>query len=564
MNTLSSLVFENENDPKFTSFENETIIDYISYRTSVQSIIYSLLKSGINKKEYCCILAKNSVPWHLIDVSMLSIGVITVPLSPREQIVTNFRHIRDLPISILVLDDFNQYQSLELYINRLPYLRTIIFISEKEKISNFSYRYFFYSNLIHSKISTSYREIDRIITAVHEDDIATISFTSGAEGSSVPCSYSHKDVMTSLNSFEAFTLKRIGHNSKTIIYIHQSHMMARFALFFAIKKGHSILISSISKKNFSMMHKNSPHYFFIFSHHLESFYKSIFYSSLISTKLGKVLVENNIKVLKNLSNEKIINNINLLLWKLSTILIFKKVRKYFFGEKLFKIFCIGPKLNDKIIYSFLSMGIDICSCYYESNFFGPITVSPQYKLSRNSDGVPLSDFQIKIILGKINIEKNNKSIETQDKGYISSDGEVFIKGNNSSIIKNNNYTYYLQQIEKRYTSSRYIDKIITFLINEKIYAVIGTKLSYFNNLENHGLTRYSNLSEVSRSNSIYKLLEKDIKSINSDFPHQEQIEDFIISPIELNVDNGFLSTSYKLKRKVVQERFQNNLEIFNS
>ena len=66
--------------------------------------------------------------------------------------------------------------------------------------------------------------------------------------------------------------------------------------------------------------------------------------------------------------------------------------------------------------------------------------------------------------------------------------------------------------------------------------------------------------ELVKVKEVYSLLRKQIDKHNEDFGHVEQVKKFTMLPNEWTIDSGELTPSLKLKRKVLLQKYEQQIE----
>ena len=67
-------------------------------------------------------------------------------------------------------------------------------------------------------------------------------------------------------------------------------------------------------------------------------------------------------------------------------------------------------------------------------------------------------------------------------------------------------------------------------------------------------------AELCKKDEIRDLIRKEIDAINNNLASYETVKDFVIAPAPFSIESGELTPSLKIKRKVVIEKFRQEIE----
>lgn len=82
------------------------------------------------------------------------------------------------------------------------------------------------------------------------------------------------------------------------------------------------------------------------------------------------------------------------------------------------------------------------------------------------------------------------------------------------------------------------------------------KERFQNALEDLGLDSSTSIEELSKSEKIKTLIQRDMDKINKNLASFETIKKFYIAPEEFTVEGGHLTPSLKLKKKIILEKYE--------
>ena len=152
--------------------------------------------------------------------------------------------------------------------------------------------------------------------------------------------------------------------------------------------------------------------------------------------------------------------------------------------------------------------------------------------------------------------------KTGDIGEWTELGFLKIKGRKKEIIVTSGGKNIAPQlIEAMFKEDQYIEHIVLYG-NEKKYitALVTLKENAVNDYAKfHGIA-FNNYKDLIDSQEIHQLIQSRIDLVNNDLASFETIKKFYISEAHLTVEAGFITPSLKLRRNIIYEKFQNELE----
>src|SRR3954471_16036095 len=258
--------------------------------------------------------------------------------------------------------------------------------------------------------------------------------------------------------------------------------------------------------------------------------------------------------------------------------LFQNVRNLF-GGRIRQCVTGAAPIAKEILEFFYACGVPIFEWYGMTETSTVATVNSLEEFRFGSIGKPLPGVEVKIAEdGEIllrganmmhgyfkNEDATRETLEpdgwlhTGDLGYLDEDGFLFISGRKKDIIitaGGKNITP--ANLENGLKQNRWISQAI----------VIGDRRPYLVALitldpeevpkfaEAHGLKP----EEVAQSEEMRAEVQKVIDHVNKDYGRVEQIKKFTILPEDLSQEQGTLTPTLKVKRNVVNEKFEPDIE----
>ena len=168
----------------------------------VEALAKGLLARGIRQGDAVAVLSRTRLEWILLDWAIMSIGAVVVGLYPTNT-ASECAYILGHSEAVLTFtEDEAQHEKLESVRSHLPQLREIVAFDELNRFT-----------------ATSGEP-----EAVREDDLATLIYTSGTTGPPKGCMLTHKNLTTAAIRVKTHIE---GTNDTVLLFLPMAHSFAR-------------------------------------------------------------------------------------------------------------------------------------------------------------------------------------------------------------------------------------------------------------------------------------------------------------------------------------------------
>ena len=151
---------------------------------------------------------------------------------------------------------------------------------------------------------------------------------------------------------------------------------------------------------------------------------------------------------------------------------------------------------------------------------------------------------------------------TGDTGKFTPEGQLIITGRLKSIFKTSFGKYVNpQSLESKFTESPFIENMIVVGENKKFAAaLILPDFVYLKSWCDLHKVPYTTNEEIIKHPEVTKRFMTEVKKYNALFGDYEQIKKYQLVADEWSMNNGFLSPTLKIKRKVIQKFYESKIE----
>lgn len=148
---------------------------------------------------------------------------------------------------------------------------------------------------------------------------------------------------------------------------------------------------------------------------------------------------------------------------------------------------------------------------------------------------------------------------TGDIGEIDSDGFLKITDRKKEMFKTSGGKYVAPQLlENRFKQSRFIEQIMVVGEGEKMpAALIQPNFEFlYAWAEKHNITLSEN-SDIVLNEKVLARFQEEVDAANEDFAKWEKVKAFRLTPDVWTIDDGHLTPTMKLRRKIVKGKYEN-------
>lgn len=418
---------------------------FAQVQESTDILAAGLLTFSFQKNDKFAILAEGRTSWVEMEFSVLKIGGISVPLSIKllpEEVLFRLNHSESKAIILSknTIDKiFPIWNKIETKNFKIIYLdddiENLKSLFQKNNIE-FEKNVILFSNLFETgklNLEKLSQQLILIESQITENEIVTISYTSGTTGNPKGIMLSHLNYFS--NSNDALTSFRLPEFYKLLIILPIDHSFAHtVGTYIALLHATQIYFVDARGGNLNML-KNipanlreiSPDFLLTVPAITGSFMKKIV--DTIDDKGGfvKWLFHSGMKSGMKINNDGfrkadfLTKLIHFPIYKFANALIFKKVRKIF-GENL--KFCVGggALLDIKQQRFFYTLGVPVLQGYGLTEASPIISANAPYLHKLGTSGPVLQNIECKIL------KSDGKEAKINEKGEIAIRSNSVMKG----------------------------------------------------------------------------------------------------------------------------------------
>ena len=537
-----------------------------------RSISRALISMGIKAGDKIAMITSNNrSEWSVMDVGLLTIGAVNVPLYPTIS-SKDYEYILNHSESIYCfVSDQEVYNKVIAIKDNVSSLKKIYSFDEIKGCANWSELLEEGSNMDHDPKVTEMRD------KVKSNDLATIIYTSGTTGVPKGVMLSHKNVVSNVISSSKRLPLNIG-KASALSFLPICHIFERVILYIYMYNSVSVYFAESIETIADNLKEIKPNVMTAVPRLLEKVYDKIYARGGELSGIKKTLFYWAVNI--GLQYEPYSQNGAWYEFKLKIAkkLILSKWKEAL-GGNLEQICSGSAPLQPRLARVFTAAGMTLVEGYGLTETSPVISVGDMrfnnFKIGtvgKIIDGVEVKiadDGEIlckgpNVMMGYYKEEELTRGVmsgdyfHTGDIGEIDAQGFLRITDRKKEMFKTSGGKYIAPAVlENQMKQSLFIEQIMVVGAGRKMpAALIQPNLDHVINwLDGKGITCKS-LSEAIKEPLLKEAIEKEVNLHNQNFGSWEQIKKIELTPDEWTIDDGHLTPTMKLKRKVVTEKYK--------
>lgn len=541
-------------------------------------ISQGLIGLGVTKGDRVAVISNNCPQWIMVDFAVQQIGGILVPIYPTVR-QTDYEYIiNHAEPKIIFVEGSLLLKKVKGVIDKM---------ADKPKVFAFN-QVEGYLTLRGLMVSVKIDKKSLASLQAHKDtvdpeDVATIIYTSGTLGTPKGVMLTHHNLMSCIAYYGPHYPLPPSH--KTVSFLPLSHIYERSIMYYHIYSGNS----TYYVENFGTIMRDiadvKPEHFVTVPRVIEKVYNGVIRKGDKLKGAKKRIFHWAFQLAERYDETEKKNNRAYrikLYW--ANRLVFKDVRKAF-GGRLEFIVSGGASLQPRLVRLFAAMDIPIFEGYGLTET-SPVVATNSLAMGitkAGTVGLPCGSVQFKIdpetseILVKgsavmkgyyKNEEATRDAIDSEgyfhtgDIGEFDEDGLLKITGRMKEIFKDSMGKYISPAlIESKFTESPLISMMMVVGENQKFAAALI--VPNFENLktwcEENNVT-YTTNAEVIKEKKVIDRYRKEVETYNKYFGDFEKVKRFELVDREWTIEEGEITPSLKLRRKIVAEHYQDLID----
>ncbi len=536
-----------------------------------EAISNALIELGIEAQDKIAMISSNNrTEWSLIDIGLLTVGAVNVPIYPTIS-AQDYEYILNHSESqYCFVSDKEVYDKVMAVKKNIKSLKKVYSFDQINGCAH-------WSELLDIGRDKPHQEtVQKRKDEVNPADLATIIYTSGTTGVPKGVMLSHHNVVSNVLSSSKRLPLTIGEAS-ALSFLPVCHIFERVILYIYMYNSVSVYFAESLETIADNLREVKPQVMTAVPRLLEKVYDKIYAKGEELSGVKQKLFYWAVNI--GLQYEPYGQNGAWYEFKLKIArkLILSKWQEALGGN--LKLIASGSAaLQPRLARVFTAAGMTLVEGYGLTETSPVISVNDMRKshfrigtVGKVIDGVTVKiaeDGEIlckgpNVMMGYYKEEAKTKEVmtgeffHTGDIGELDQEGFLKITDRKKEMFKTSGGKYIAPQvIENQMKQSLFIEQIMVVGAGRKMpTALIQPNVEFVMNwLSDHGI-QVNSLEEAVKENKLIAAFQKEIDHHNSFFGSWEQIKKFQLTPNEWTIDEGHLTPTMKLKRKVIAEKY---------
>lgn len=526
---------------------------------------------GVGPNDKVAIISMtNRTEWNIVDIGVLQIGAQNVPIYPTisdEEYAYVLNHSESKYCFVSCREVFDKVKAIE---KQVPSLQGVYSFDDLQDCKSWK------EVLKAGEDYSNQEEVEKIMSEVKPHDLATLIYTSGTTGRPKGVMLTHDNIVS--NALESSERLPIADGKvRALSFLPVCHIYERMLMYLYQYRSVAIYFAESLETISENLKETAPHVMTAVPRLLEKVFDKIMAKGADLSGIKKQLFFWAVRV--GLKYEPYGQNG----WlyerklKLARKLIFSKWKEGL-GGNLSLIASGSAALQPRLarIFNAAEMGV--------MEGYGLTETSPVISVNdmRNGGfrigtvGKPIGRTTVKIADdGEICVKGPQVMIgyykdpeltaevlkdgyfHTGDIGEIDADGFLKITDRKKQMFKTSGGKYVAPQLlENRFKQSPFIEQIMVVGEGEKMpAALIQPNYEYLFEWAEKNNISYGQNSDIVLNPKVLEMYQEEIDKANSDFAKWEKVKQFRLTPDVWSVDDGHLTPTMKLRRKIIKEKY---------
>lgn len=276
---------------------------------------------------------------------------------------------------------------------------------------------------------------------------------------------------------------------------------------------------------------------------------------------------------------------------LADFLVFRALRDTLGLSRLSSAATGGAALGPDTYKFFIAMGVPLKQLYGQTELIGAYTIHRSGDIDMESSGLPFDGVEIKITdadsegLGKIVTRHPNMMrgyhrapeetrqaidrdgyMETGDAGYFKDNGHLVVIDRYADLSRTSSGTGFSPQyLENKLKFSPYLaEAVVLGDARPYLTAILCIRFPIVAKWAEQRRITFTSYTDLSARPEVRALIRQEVETVNRALPPAQQLKKFILLYKELDADDGELTRTKKVRRKVINERYADIIDILYS
>lgn len=550
---------------------------------AIQNLAAALIDQDLEPGDRVAILSYNRLEWIITDMAVMLAGGVSVALYHTNTAEQCAYIISDSGARFVFVEDDEQLAKLLDHWDGLPDLQAAVLYQDQPPASERAI--FDFQAMMETGAEARPNlgpEMTQRLAAINRDTLATLVYTSGTTGPPKGCMISHANISGVLECIDDF-LRVDPEAEQSLLILPVSHLYPRVTgYYYNLYKNIPLALAQSIDSAAKNMRQIQPTYFACVPRVFEKLYDRINNQVAQGPAIKRALFNWAARVGRRRSalilNHKPVSPALRVQHKIADALVFKKIRDQLGGRLRFAV-SAGAPLSAEIGLFIHAIGVHVLEYYGLTECVGG-TVTTFEHTRYGTVGKPMRGVEMKIagdgeillrgniFLGYWNMPEKTAELihdgwcHTGDVGHIDDEGYLVITDRKKDLIIT---------AGGKNISPQNLENLLKRIPLVSVAMVHGDKRKYLTALlsldqaetmewaATQGLAS-GDFSQISRSPEVLRMIQDQMDGINANLAKFETIKKFAVLNRELSQEEGEITATLKVKRRVIERKFRGLLD----
>ncbi|MBO2518632.1 MAG: AMP-binding protein [Limnochorda sp.] len=561
-------------------------ITWAEYGETVRHLAYGLLDLGLQPGDRAAVIGENRPEWIYSDLAILSCGAVTVGLYPTDSAEACAYILEHAEAVLVVAENEEQLDKLLEVRHRLPALHWIIVVDRKGLRHFADPQVLWFDEVLARGRELAQAEpgrLDAIIAGIQPEDLAAIIYTSGTTGPPKGAMLTHRNLLWTANALNE--ANAVGEGDECFSFLPLSHIAQRMlSVYLAIRWGMTVSFVEYQDTVLQNLREIAPTVLFsvpriweklharveLLMHERDWFKRTAYRIALaVGRRHARArLLEGRVGPSLALANG------------LAHLLVLQPLKRRLGLHRVRLAISGAAPISPEVLWYFHGLGVPIREVYGQTEGSGPTTIHRGDRIRLGTVGEPLPGVEVRIADdGEILVRGPNVFmgyfkdpeataqalaggwLHSGDVGELDEDGflritdrkkDLFITAGGKNIAP--------QRVENLLKTSPYIHDAIA--IGDGRRYITAMLVLDEENVVDYAQRRripFTTYTDLTQNPEIRRLIEEEVRRLNRHLSQPEQVKRFVILPKRLYHEEGEMTPTLKVKRRVIMEKYQHLL-----
>lgn len=561
-------------------------ISWSDFQQQIDQISLALLANHIDIQDKIGIFSHNMPRWTITDIGTLQVRAVTVPIYATNTAKQAQFIINNADMKIIFVGNQEQYDQVVEIVDECPKLEKIVAMKSTIRLHEHA-KACHWQDFIEMADEQYQAELQQRLDGKCLEDLFTLIYTSGTTGEPKGVMLDYANLAHQLNAHDQAL--KVDDTDVSLSFLPLSHIFERAWVAYVLHRGATNCYIEDTNQVRSALTEIRPTLMCAVPRFYEKIYTAILDKVHNAPKLRQWIFHWAIDIghqhFDALAKGQKIGFLLKQQYALANKLVLGKLRALL-GGHIRMMPCGGAKLEPTIGLFFHSIGLNIklgygmtettatVSCWddlhFNANSIGSLMPGAEVKIGENNEILVRGGMVMKGYYKKPQETADaftaDGFLKTGDAGKFDAEGNLYITDRIKELMKTSNGKYIAPQVlESKIGKDKFIEQIAVIADAKKyVSALIVPCYAALEEYAKQVNIKYQDRLELLKHSEILQMLEQRINELQKELAGWEQIKRFTLLPQAFSTQLEEITPTLKLRRKVILQRYQTQIEAMYS